>query len=86
MGQGRYVWTSSDEDLGAPKNSALMAQERETKMTEKERQQLLMGLGVWKLELKSELGRRAKKREMIFGRRARPGLLSEILNRLKRGG
>jgi hypothetical protein len=56
-------------------------------MTEKERQQLLlMGLGVWRLELKSELGRRAKKRELIFGHRARPGLLSGILNRLKRVG
>ena len=52
-------------------------------MTEKERQQLLMGLGIWKLELKPELGRRAKTRKLILGRRARPGLLSGILNRLK---
>jgi len=53
-------------------------------MTEKERQQLLIGLGVWKLELKSELGRRAKERKLIFARRARPGLLAGILSRLKR--
>jgi hypothetical protein len=53
-------------------------------MTEKQRQQLLIGLGIWKLELKSELGRMAKKRELILGGRARPGLLTGILNRLKR--
>jgi len=53
-------------------------------MTEKERQQLLIGLGVWKLELKSELGRRAKQRKLIFGGRARPGFLTRMLNRLKR--
>jgi len=53
-------------------------------MTEKERQQLLIGLGIWKLELKPEVGRRAKKREPIFGRRASRGLLSGILGRLKR--
>ena len=53
-------------------------------MTEKERQQLLIGLGIWKLELKSELGRRAKDRKLIFGSRASPGLLTGILNRLKR--
>jgi hypothetical protein len=49
-------------------------------MTEKERQQLLIGLGIWKLEL----GRRAKTRELILGCRARPGLLTGILDRLKR--
>jgi hypothetical protein len=38
-------------------------------MTEKERQQLLTGLRIWNLELKPEVGRRAKKREPIFGRR-----------------
>jgi hypothetical protein len=53
-------------------------------MTEKERQQLLIGLGIWKLELKPELGRRAKAREIILGGRARPGLLAGILDRLKR--
>ena len=53
-------------------------------MTEKERQQLLIGLGIWKLELKPELGRRAKTREHILGGRARPGLLTGILDRLKR--
>jgi len=53
-------------------------------MTEKERQQLLIGLGIWKLELKPELGRRAKKGELIVGVRARPGLLTDILNRLKK--
>jgi hypothetical protein len=53
-------------------------------MTEKERHQLLTGLGIWRLELKSELGRRANKRELIFGGRARPGFLKGILNRLKR--
>jgi len=52
-------------------------------MTEKERQQLLIGLGIWKLELKPELGRRAKAREFILGGRARPGLLTRILGRLK---
>jgi hypothetical protein len=52
-------------------------------MTEKERQQLLIGLGIWKLELKPELGRRAKARELILGGR-RPGLLGGILDRLKR--
>ena len=52
-------------------------------MTEKERQQLLIGLGIWKLELKPELGRRAKARELILGG-GRPGLLAGILDRLKR--
>ena len=57
-------------------------------MTKKEGQQLI-GLEIlkpddrtlWKRTLKSELGRTAKKREPIFGRR---GLLSGIWNRLKR--
>jgi hypothetical protein len=53
-------------------------------MTEKERQQLLIGLGIWKLELKSELGRKAKERKPIFGDLARPGLLTGMLKRLKR--
>ena len=53
-------------------------------MTEKERQQLLIGLGIWRLELKPELGRRAKTRELILGGRARPGLLTKVLERLKR--
>jgi len=53
-------------------------------MTEKERQQLLIGLGIWKLELKSELGRKAKERNLIFGGLARPRLLTGILKRLKR--
>ena len=79
-GEGSYVWSSSDQDLGAPKTSLKKGR---SKMTEKERQQYLVGLGIWKLELKSELGRRAKKRELIFGRGVRPGLLSGILNRLK---
>ena len=35
-------------------------------MTEKERQQLLIGLGIWKLELKPEVGRRAKKEGANF--------------------
>lgn len=60
-------------------------------MREKEKQQLL-GLEIlkpddptlWKQALKSELGRRAKERKLIVGRRARPGLLRGILNRLKR--
>jgi hypothetical protein len=51
-------------------------------MTEKERQQLLIGLGIWKLEL--EPGRRAKERKLIFDGSARPGLLTRILNHLKR--
>jgi hypothetical protein len=58
--------------------------ERRKKMTEKERQQFLIGLGIWKLELESEPGRRAKERKFIFGDRARPGRLTGILNRLKR--
>lgn len=53
-------------------------------MTEKERQQLLIGLGIWKLELKSALGRRAKERKLVFDYRGRPGLLTGILNRLNR--
>jgi len=53
-------------------------------MTEKERQQLLIGLGIWKLELKPERGRRAKTGELILGGRARPGLLTKVLERLKR--
>lgn len=53
-------------------------------MTQKERQQLLIGLGIWKLELKSELGRRAKEKKLILRGRARPGLLTGIVNRLKR--
>jgi hypothetical protein len=52
-------------------------------MREKERQ-LLIGLGIWKLELKSELGRTAKETKLILHRRARPGLLTGILNRLTR--
>ena len=53
-------------------------------MTEKERQHLMIGLGIWKLELKSEPGRRAKERKLIFDCRARPGLLTSMLNRLNR--
>jgi len=53
-------------------------------MTEKERQQLLIGLGIWKLELRSELGPRSKERKLILCGRARPGLLTGILDRLKR--
>ena len=53
-------------------------------MTEKERQQFLIGLGIWKLELESEPGRRTKEGKLSFDNRARPGLLTAILNRLKR--
>jgi hypothetical protein len=53
-------------------------------MTEKERQQLLIGLGIWKLELKSALGRRAKDRKLTFDYRARLGLLTGVWNRLNR--
>jgi hypothetical protein len=53
-------------------------------MTEKQRQQLLIGLGIWKLELRSELGRGAKERKLILVGRARPGLLTAFLNRLTR--
>jgi hypothetical protein len=60
-------------------------------MTEKERQQLL-GLEIvkpddptlWKRALKLELGRRAKERKLTVGGRAKPILLTRILNRLKR--
>jgi len=53
-------------------------------MTEKERQQVLTGLGIWKLELEPALGRRGMERKLIFVRPARPGLLTQILNRLNR--
>ena len=53
-------------------------------MTEKERQQLLVVLGIWKLEPKPDLGQRAKTIELIFGGRPRLGLLTGILERLKR--
>lgn len=53
-------------------------------MTEKQRQQLLIGLGIWKLELKSDFGRRARERKLIFDYRARPRLLTGILNRVNR--
>jgi hypothetical protein len=53
-------------------------------MTEKKRQQLLIGLGIWKLELESPLGRRVKERKLILGGGARPGFLSGILNCLTR--
>jgi hypothetical protein len=53
-------------------------------MTEKERQQVLMGLGIWKLELEPALGRRTKQRKLIFEGRARLGLLTRTLNRLTR--
>ncbi len=53
-------------------------------MTEKERQQLLIGLGIWKLELKSALGRRARERRLVFDYRARPRLLSGFLTRLNK--
>jgi hypothetical protein len=53
-------------------------------MTEKQRQQVLIGLGIWKLELEPALGRRGKERKLIFDRPAKPGLLTRILNRLNR--
>jgi len=53
-------------------------------MTEKERQQFLIGLGIWKLELESEPGRRGKERKLTFDGRARAGLLTRILNRLNK--
>jgi hypothetical protein len=62
----------------------LQKRREEDKIEEKERQQLLAGLGIWKLELKPELGRRAKTRTLILGRGASRGLLSGILDRLKR--
>jgi hypothetical protein len=61
-----------------------LKKERRNKMTEKERQQLLIGLGIWKLELESEPGRRGKERKLIFDGRARLGLLTRILNRLNK--
>jgi hypothetical protein len=59
-------------------------------MTKKERPQLI-GLEIlkpndptlWKRALKSKLGRTTE-RKLIFDRRARPGLLTRLLNRLKR--
>jgi hypothetical protein len=53
-------------------------------MTDKERQQVLIGLGIWKLELEYEPRRRAKERKLIFDGRARPGVLTRILNHLRR--
>jgi len=53
-------------------------------MTEKERQQFVIGLGIWKLELEPAHGRRAKEKKLIFDRPAKPGLLTRILNRLNR--
>jgi hypothetical protein len=61
----------------------ILKKERRNKMTEKERQQVLIGLGVWNLELK-ELGQRAKERKLVFEGRSRAGLLTGFLNRLKR--
>jgi len=60
-------------------------------MREKERQQS-MGLEIlkpddttlWKRALKSKSGRRANKRKLIFGPHARLGILTMILDRLKR--
>jgi hypothetical protein len=56
-------------------------------MTKKERQQLI-GLEILKPDdptlWKRALRRRAKERKLIFGRRARPGLLTRLVNRLKR--
>lgn len=51
-------------------------------MTEKERQQLLIGLGIWKLELKPELGPRAKESKLILRGLGRLGLLTAFLKRL----
>jgi hypothetical protein len=87
--EGSYVWTSPEHDLGAAKNSALTSKKRGNKMTEKKGQQII-GLEIlkpndttlWKRALKSELGRSAKERKLISGRRARPRLLARILNRL----
>ena len=53
-------------------------------MTEKERQQLLIGLGIWKLELESKLNRRWKERKHVFGGRSRPGLLTGVLIRIRK--
>lgn len=60
-------------------------------MMKREGQQLL-GLEIvkpddptlWKKALKSKPGRRAKRRKLIFGRRAGLGLVGGILDRLKR--
>jgi hypothetical protein len=60
-------------------------------MIERYRQQS-MGLDVlrpddttlWKRALKSKPGRRANERKLIFGRQTRPGILTMILERLKR--
>ena len=56
-------------------------------MTKKERQQLI-GLEILKPDdptlWKRALRRRAKERKLIFGRGARPGLLTRLVNRLKR--
>jgi hypothetical protein len=89
-------WTSSDQDLGAPKNSALNRQDLSiekgrNKMTQRHREQS-MGLEIlrpddttlWKRALKSKPGRTANERKLIFSRQPRPGILSMIFERLKR--
>ena len=64
-------------------------------MTEKERLQLIESRMLkwkdcgtintsWKEALKSELGRKAKGRKLVFSRHARAGLLTMILDRMKR--
>jgi hypothetical protein len=56
-------------------------------MTKKERQEL-MGLEILRPDdptlWKRALRRRAKEGKLIFGRRARPGLLTRLVNRLKK--
>ena len=58
MGQGRYDWTSSDEGLGAPKNSALMAQERGNKDDRKGKATIIDGAG--SMEAGAQIGTRTK--------------------------
>ena len=58
----------------------LQKEGQEGKIDEKEREQLMTGLGIWKLELKPEVGRRSKTRKFILGRRASRGLLSGIFD------
>jgi hypothetical protein len=90
VGEGRYVWTSSDQNLGAPKNSGLTLRKKEGEMGEKDRHQSI-GIDLvrpndstsWKRALKSKPGRTANDRKLIFSRQAKPGILNIILNYVK---
>src|SRR5215471_17674315 len=90
MGEGRYVRTSSDQDLGAPRNSGLMVQKTGGKMEENDRHRS-MGIDLlrpndstlWKRALKSKPGRTANDRKLIFSHQSSLGIVTMVLNYLK---